>query len=77
MGKVDKLIDWFKSHPEEVMLCGEFNTRNITGDTMTTIYTEDGITVDACYEWDYIEVFGLTEEEFVDFKQKYNKIKPI
>lgn len=41
-----------------------FNTRNIAGDPMRTIYREDGIIVDICYYWGYLEIFGLTEEEY-------------
>ncbi len=41
-----------------------FNTRNLVGDPMDTIYEEDGIVVDICYDYDYIEIFGLTDEEF-------------
>ena len=41
-----------------------FNTRNIVGDSMTTIYDSDGITVDFCYSYDYLEIFGLTGEQY-------------
>lgn len=41
-----------------------FNTRNLVGDAMVTVYTKDGIQVDEAFEWGYIEIFGLTEEEF-------------
>ena len=41
-----------------------FNSRNTVGDDMRTIYNKDGITVDICYEWDYIEIFGLTDAQF-------------
>ena len=41
-----------------------FNTRNIIGDSMTTIYDSDGITVDFCYHYSYLEIFGLTDEQY-------------
>lgn len=41
-----------------------FNTRNLASNAMVTVYTEDGIQVDEAFEWGYIEIFGLTEEEF-------------
>lgn len=41
-----------------------FNTRNIAGDYMETVYCEDGITVDECPSWHYLEIFGLTKEEY-------------
>ena len=41
-----------------------FSTRNIAGDSMTTIYDSDGITVDFCQQYNYLEVFGLTDEQY-------------
>jgi len=41
-----------------------FDTRNIAGDLMTTVYDNDGITVDYCYHYEYLEIFGLSEEEY-------------
>lgn len=41
-----------------------FRTRNIVGDYMSTIYEEDGITVDYCGGYDYLEIFGLSNEEY-------------
>lgn len=41
-----------------------FDCRNIAGDSMSTIYEEDGITVDFCYNYDYLEIFGLSDEEY-------------
>lgn len=45
-----------------------FDTRNIVGDNMYTVYNNDGITVDYCYCYDYLEIFGLTEEEYTSLK---------
>lgn len=45
-----------------------FDTRNIVGDNMYTVYNNDGITVDYCYCYDYLEIFGLTEEEYRSLK---------
>lgn len=41
-----------------------FNTRNSVGDYMETIYSKNGILVDICKYWDYLEIFGLTQEEY-------------
>ena len=41
-----------------------FDCRNIMGDSMSTIYDEDGITVDFCYHYEYLEIFGLSDEEY-------------
>ena len=41
-----------------------FNTRNLVGDEMTTVYEKNGIIVDFCEHWGYIEIFGLPDTEF-------------
>ena len=41
-----------------------FRTRNTVGDLMETIYASDGIIIDFCEGWDYLEIFGLTDEEY-------------
>lgn len=41
-----------------------FNTHNFTGDNMTNIYNQNGIKVDYCEDYNYLEIFGLTQEEF-------------
>lgn len=41
-----------------------FNCSNVVGDLTITVYDEDGITVDECSEYDYLEIFGLSNEEY-------------
>lgn len=41
-----------------------FNTRNVVGDSMKTIYKQNNIQVDYCEDYDYLEIFGLTQKEF-------------
>ena len=41
-----------------------FNSRNLVGDYMLTIYKEEGITIDWCEDWDYIEIFGVDSDEY-------------
>lgn len=55
--------------------CGLFNTRNIAGDNMTTIYKEGGLQIDICYYWSYFEVFGLSASEFYELINYYNHLK--
>lgn len=64
--KVQKLVDFFKNHKEYVPRGGIFNSRNLVGDEMKNIYCDNGVKVDVCYEYDYIEIFGLTDDEFRD-----------
>ncbi len=55
--------------------CGIFDTRNIAGDTMETLYDSDNLTIDICYFWMYFEVFGLTKEEFEILERYYNSLQ--
>lgn len=61
MNKIDKLKKFLKENYEGTQA---FDTRNLVGDEMQTVYEEEGITVDYCYYYDYIEIFGTTKEEF-------------
>lgn len=54
--------------------CGIFNTRNIVGDHMETLYKDDEITIDICYHWSYFEVFGLSANEFKELDRFYNDL---
>lgn len=72
MNKIDKLkIFLQKNYPNEQA----FNTRNWIGDNMETVYDEDGIMVDYCYNYGYIEIFGLTDEEFKDLINNTGHLK--
>lgn len=52
--------------------CGIFFSRNIAGDNMETVYQDDGVTVDACFDYEYLEVFGLNAEEEREITRFYN-----
>lgn len=66
--RLKKLIDFLnKAFPHKEQT---FFTRNLVGDSMTEIYDHDGITVDLCCFWGYIEVFGLTEKEKEALKEE-------
>lgn len=49
-----------------------FDARNIEGDYMENIYHKYNIIVDYCSGYEYIEIFGLTYEEFEYVKEKIN-----
>lgn len=55
--------------------CGIYSTRNIVGDPMYTIYDKDGLTIDVCDYYEYFEVFGLSNEEFVELKKFYRQLR--
>ena len=52
--------------------CGIYDTRNIVGDQMTTIYRGNELTIDICYHYSYFEVFGLSNDEFDELEKFYN-----
>lgn len=54
--------------------CGIFFSRNIVGDPMETVYQDDGVTVDACFDYEYLEVFGLNAEEEREITRFYNDL---
>ena len=45
-----------------------FQTRNTGGDLLITIYFKDNVVIDFCPDWEYIEIFGLTTEEWIKLK---------
>lgn len=72
MNKIDKLKRFLQeNYPNEQA----FNTRNIAGDSMERVYDKDEIIVDYCYYYSYIEIFGLTDEEFEDLIDDYGMLK--
>lgn len=55
--------------------CGIFDSRNIVGDVMKTIYEGEGLTIDICYGWAYFEVFGLSDAEFEELEKYYYSLR--
>ena len=47
-----------------------FTTQNIVGDYMETIYNKDEIQVDYAPGYRYIEIFGLTNEEYKELEKE-------
>lgn len=50
-----------KRFPNKIQM---FDTRNFVGDHMITIYDSNDVVIDYCPDYDYIEIFGLTDDEF-------------
>lgn len=55
--------------------CGFFNTMNIVGDPMLTIFDGKYFTLDICYFYSYFEIFGTTDDEFKELKKFYNSLE--
>lgn len=71
--RIDKVKNVIRNHYSDAE-CGLFFTMNWAGDPMSTIWEEDGVTIDICYEYQYFEVFGLTEEEENELLAFYNSL---
>lgn len=54
--------------------CGIFNSRNWVGDSMTTIYEGEGLSIDICYYYSYFEIFGLSDDDFEELERYYNSL---
>ena len=74
MTKLDIAKEIIKEYYEEAD-CGLYDTRNIVGDWMTTIYEDDSLTIDICYNYSYFEVFGLSNEDFEELLTFYASLE--
>lgn len=68
--KIKKMIKKFYKFGD----CGLFNTRNIAGDEMETLFKGNYFQLDICYFWAYFEVFGTTSDEMNELFNLYNKL---
>ena len=59
-----------KKFPKRIQM---FNNLNVFNDKMHNIYDEGRIIVDYCETYNYIEVFGLTKDEFETLKQEIGR----
>ena len=71
-----KEIDEIKKIIEEKIEdydCGIYDTRNVVGDPMSTLYEGKYIQLGACYYFSYYEVFGTTKKEFKEIEEFYKE----
>lgn len=61
--------EWF-----EYGNCGLFNSRNLIGDHMSTLFDGEYFTLDICYRYSYFEVFGITQEEYAELLKHYKTL---
>lgn len=74
MNKLDKAKEIIKEY-YRFADCGIFNSRNILGDPMSTVYEDEDLLIDICYHYAYFEVFGLTIKEFKELEKYYNSLE--
>ena len=73
MSNLEKAKEIVKTY-YRVADCGIFNSRNVVGDVMETIYEGEGLTIDFCYYYSYLEVFGLSDAEFKELERYYDSL---
>ncbi len=54
---------------------GIFDTPNLVGDVMSTLYQDPELCVRICYPYHYFEVFGLTDDEFNQLELFYAELR--
>ena len=50
---------------------GIYNTVNPLCGKMSTIYKDNGLRIEICYDWEYFQVFGLKIAEFIELDDYY------
>ena len=60
--RIEKLIKFLKERFESGIQM--FDTPSLANDYRIPIYVEDDITVLYAPGWDYIEIYGISDEEF-------------
>lgn len=53
---------------------GIFFTRNFVGDRMVHLNRRFGIDIEICYEYEYFEIFGLTDHEQIIIESFYDRL---
>ena len=71
--KLDIAERIIKEHYDEGC-CGIFDSRNIVGDPMNSIYDDGELSIDICYYYSYFEVFGLSNDDFAELQKFYNSL---
>ena len=74
MANMEKIKEVIKEYYDDAC-CGIFDCRNMVGDPMETIYDDGKVQIDICYSWMYFEVFGLTDEEFQELAEYYDRLE--
>ena len=63
--RLTKVLDYIKANYHSRIQV--FFSRNTMGDEMETVWSEDGVTIEYCPYYDYLEVFGLMDDERQQF----------
>lgn len=76
MNRFQKLVDFLREN--DYLGMQVFDCESLVGDYRDLVYDEDGIKVKVCYYYEYIEILGLSKNEFnqlVEYKHGFDHIK--
>lgn len=74
MANMEKIKEVIKEYYDDANY-GLYDCRNLVGDPMETIYDDNEVQIDICYRWSYFEVFGLTDKEFQELTEYYDRLE--
>ena len=68
--RLKKVLDFIKANYSDTRssFIQVYFTKNTAGDMLDIVYYEDGITIEYCPGYWYLEIFGLTDEEQAEFE---------
>ena len=70
MNRFQKLVDFLRK--SNFLGMQAFDCESLVGDSRDLVYDEDGIEVYVCYYYDYVEILGISKNEFNQLvKSKY------
>lgn len=73
MTKLERAKNIIKDNIEDAS-CGLFDCGNLVGDDMVLLNDDADLIVKICYDYEYFEVFGLSDSEFEKLKEYYDDL---
>lgn len=73
MTKLERAKTIIKDNIEDASL-GLFNCGNLAGDEMVCLNNDVDLIVNICYDYEYFEVFGLSDSEFEELEEYYDEL---
>lgn len=73
MTKLERAKNIIKDNIEDAS-CGLFDCGNLVGDEMVRLNDDADLIVKICYDYEYFEVFGLSDSEFTELEEYYDEL---
>lgn len=76
MNRFQRLVEFLRK--SDFLGMQVFDSESLVGDYRDLVYDEDGIEVKVCYYYEYIEILGISKNEFnqlVESKHGFDHIK--